>query len=80
MGNDSLCKTIGIGMVRIKMDDGTMRTLSNVQHVPDLNKKLISLGLHDANGNKYTVEGGVMTVSRGVLVLMKARMFENLYI
>ncbi|CAL9078946.1 unnamed protein product, partial [Musa textilis] len=54
------------------MHDGIVRTLTNVRHVPDLKKNLISLGTLEALGCKYTVEGGVMKVSRNAIVVMKA--------
>ena len=50
MGNDSLCKTVSIGTVKIHMHDGIVRTLSDVQHVPNLTKNLISLGTLEING------------------------------
>lgn len=42
MGNDVLCKVIGIGTIKIRMFDGIMRTLGDVRHVPELRKNLIS--------------------------------------
>ena len=36
--------------LKIKMYDGTIKTLSDVRHVPDLKKNLISLGVLDSNG------------------------------
>ena len=42
MGNNVTCKTVGIGSIRIKMYDGIVRTLTNVRHVPELRKNLIS--------------------------------------
>jgi hypothetical protein len=41
--NDHLCKIAGVGIVRIKMHDGIIRTLTGVKHIPDLTKNLISL-------------------------------------
>ncbi|GJX80863.1 retrovirus-related pol polyprotein from transposon TNT 1-94 [Tanacetum coccineum] len=72
MGNDSPCKVVGIGTIRIKMHDGVVRTLSDVRHVPDLKKKLISLGVLDSKGFKYTSKNNVLRVSKGALVVMKA--------
>ena len=80
MGNNAPCKTIGIGTVRIRMADGIVRTLSDVRHVPDLKKNLISLGTLDANGCKFSAEGGVLKVSKGALVVMKARKVGSLYV
>ena len=45
MGNNMACKSVGMGTVRIKMFDGAVRTLTEVRHVPDLRKSLISMGL-----------------------------------
>jgi hypothetical protein len=44
MGNNVACKIVGIGAVRIRMHDGTVKTLKNIRHIPDLKRNLISLG------------------------------------
>lgn len=44
MGNNSTCKIVGVGTIRIKMYDGVVRTLIGVRHNPNLKKNLISLG------------------------------------
>jgi hypothetical protein len=56
MGNNNPCKTIGVGSVKIKMFDGIIRTLTDVRHVPKLKKNLISLGVLDSGGHKFTVK------------------------
>ena len=71
MGNNMTCKVLGIGTMRIKMYDGVVRILSNVRHVPDLRKNLLSLGIFDSQGYKYTSEGGVLRISKGGLVFIK---------
>ncbi|GKB17056.1 transposable element [Tanacetum coccineum] len=63
---------VGIGTIQIRMHDGVVRTLTDVRHVPDLKKNLISLGVFDSKGFKYTSENGVLRVSKGALVVMKA--------
>jgi len=57
IGNNMPYKTIGIGSIKIKMHDGIIRMLSNIQHVPDLKKNLNFLGTLDSNGYKFTAEG-----------------------
>ncbi len=79
MGNDALCKVVGVGSVKMKMFDGMVRTLSDVRHVPGLKKNLISLGILDKNGCKTTLYGGEMRVVRGSLVVMKGKMNGSLY-
>ncbi|PHT67900.1 hypothetical protein T459_27387 [Capsicum annuum] len=79
LGNNVACKIVGTGTVRIKMHDGIVRTLRNIRCVPELKKNLISLGTIESFGCKYTGEGGVLEVSRGGLVVMKARKSGTLY-
>ncbi|GKA46100.1 hypothetical protein Tco_0738896 [Tanacetum coccineum] len=43
MGNNSPCKIVSIRTIRMKMHDGVVGTLTDVRHVPDLKKNLISL-------------------------------------
>jgi len=80
MGNDAQCKVVGIGTVQIKTNDGVVRTLANVRYIPDLKRNLISLGTLESLGCKYSAEGGVLKVSKGYLVLLKANRIGNLYV
>jgi len=80
MRNNMPCKTISIGSIKIRMYDGIVRTLSNVRHVPDLKKNLISLDTLDSNGYKFSTEGRVLRVSKGSLVMMKGKKVDTLYI
>jgi hypothetical protein len=73
MGNDISSKVVGIGSIRIKMFDGTIEILTDVRHVPELRKNLISLGVLDTGGYKTIVQGGVMKVYKGILLVMKEK-------
>eukprot|EP00253_Pinus_taeda_P003620 PITA_03620 len=54
MGNNVSCQNVGMGNIKIKMYDNTVRTLTSVRHVPELKKNLISLGVLDSDGYKFT--------------------------
>lgn len=69
--NNMPCKIIGIGIVRIKMHDGIVKTLTNVRHVPKLKKNLIYLCALNSNRCKCTIEGGVMRVTKCTLMVMR---------
>ena len=73
MGNDALCRVIGMGNIRVKMFYGVIRTLCDVRHVPDLRKNLISLGTLDDNSFNYKSSNEVMKVRKGVLIVMKGQ-------
>ncbi|KAL9270861.1 Retrovirus-related Pol polyprotein from transposon TNT 1-94-like protein [Drosera capensis] len=80
MGNDASCNVIGIGTIRIKMFDGVVRTLSNVRHIPELRKNLISLGTLDSIGCESKTGGGAMRITKGALVVMKgSKVAGNIY-
>ena len=79
MGNDFSCKIDGVGSIQIKMYDGIVIMLKYVRHVPEHRNKLISLGVLDSTSYKCTTQGGVLKVSKGILVVMKAKRIEKLY-
>lgn len=79
MGNDNACKTKGIGSIRLKLHDGSIRVLTDVRYIPDLKKNLISLGTFDAKGYSIIIKGGVLKVVRGALITMKGTRKGNLY-
>ncbi|KAL5788702.1 hypothetical protein ACOSP7_005651 [Xanthoceras sorbifolium] len=69
-----------MGTVKIKMHDGVIRTLTDVRHIPDLKRNLISLSTLDSNGYKFTGGDGVLKVAKGSLIVMKAEKIGKLYI
>ena len=80
MGNDHALEIAGIGTIKIKMHDGTIRTIQEVRHVKGLKKNLLSLGQLDDLGCKTQIENGILKIVRGALVVMKAeKITSNLY-
>ena len=69
MGNGIHCENVGVESIRIKMFDGIVRELTDVRYVPDIKSNLISLGVLDSCGYKYTRQGGALTMSKGNLVI-----------
>ncbi|KAL6210823.1 hypothetical protein ACLB2K_016055 [Fragaria x ananassa] len=76
-GDDSPCRILGIGSVKIKMHDGVVRKLENVRYIPKLRKNLISLGTLDKAGYRYSSKEGRLKVIKGSLVMMKADIQPN---
>ena len=55
-------------------------TFSNVRHVWNLKKNLISLGTLDANGYTYSSSGGKFKICKDLMVIMRGEMLlNNLY-
>ncbi|KAG8475483.1 hypothetical protein CXB51_032327 [Gossypium anomalum] len=63
MGNNASCKIAGVGTIKVKMFDGVIRKLSDMRHIPELKRNLISLGTLDSKGYRYTAESGGFTVT-----------------
>ncbi|KAG8478019.1 hypothetical protein CXB51_027833 [Gossypium anomalum] len=68
MRNNASCKIAGVGTIKVKMFDGVVRTLSDVRHVPELKRNLISLSTLDSKGYRYTAESGGSTVTGDAVV------------
>ena len=71
MGNDIVCKTVGIHNICMRMFDGQIRTLINVQHVSNLTKNLLSLGALKARGYKFSGADGAIKVTKGFVIFSK---------
>ncbi|KAG8499228.1 hypothetical protein CXB51_005739 [Gossypium anomalum] len=81
MGNNASYKIASVGTIKVKMFDGVVRTLSDIRHVPELKRNLISLSTLDSKGYRYTAESGVLKISKGSLVVMKGqRKIAKLYV
>ncbi|KAK5803675.1 hypothetical protein PVK06_031324 [Gossypium arboreum] len=79
MGNDSACKTMGVGTVQLKNHDGSIQVLTDVRYVPSLKKNLISLGALESKGLTITLRDGLLKVVAGQLTVMKGTRRNNLY-
>ncbi|KAA3479755.1 Integrase, catalytic core [Gossypium australe] len=66
-------------LLLVSMTKRIVRTLSNVKHMPNLKKNLVSLGTLDSNGYKIVIESNVLKVSCGALVLMRGQKVGSLY-
>jgi len=71
MGNDIVCKTVGIGNICMRIFDGHVRTLSYVHRVPDLRKNLLSLGALKAQGCKFSGVDKGIKVTKGSMMIFK---------
>ena len=79
IGNDTVCKTVGIDNIRMRMFDGQVRTLTNIRHVPHLKKNPLSLGALKARGYKFFCADGAIKVTKGFMMTLKGEQTANLY-
>ena len=79
MGNDTVCKTVGIGNIRMRIFDGQVRALTNVRYVPDLKKNLLSLGALEPHEYKFSSADGGIKVTKGSMTILKGEQIANLY-
>ena len=74
-----MCKTIGIGNIRMRMFDGQIRTFTNVRHILNLKKNLLLLGAVEAWGYKFSGADGGTKVTRGSMMILKGEQTADLY-
>ncbi|KAH9767149.1 hypothetical protein KPL71_011170 [Citrus sinensis] len=80
MGNNAVCKVIGIGNISLKLHNGTIREVKQVRHVPDLKRNLISLGMLDQVGYSVRLEHGKIEILNGVTLVMKGSRKNGVYV
>jgi len=56
VANDNSCKVVCVKTIKIKMFDGVVRTLSDVHHVPDLRRNLISISALESKGYYHSMK------------------------
>ncbi|WVZ74820.1 hypothetical protein U9M48_022948 [Paspalum notatum var. saurae] len=79
MGNGSAAYVLGTGMVDLKFTLGKIVQLKNVQHVPSMNKNLVSGSLLLRDGFKVVLESNKIVVSRHDLFIGKGYVSGGLF-
>jgi len=70
--NEHTYQIEGISTIRIKLFDEMIRKLKDVRYVPQSQKNLILVGTLEAKGLRGTLREGVLKMSSGSLVILKA--------
>ena len=77
-GDGHTCYIEGIGTIRVKIFDKTVRELHEVRYVPQLKKNLISVRALKAQGLRGIHKLGILKMSSGSLVVLKGIQRNNL--
>lgn len=64
-------RIVGIGFIKIRMFDGTTRTLYGARHAPRLKRNLICLGMLDGLGYFFKSDNGGLRIMKGTELVMK---------
>lgn len=75
LGDNSSCNVASIGTIHFKMKEGAIWKLTNMKHVLDLKKNLISLGYLENQGYNFGrhAKTGILTIAKGQLIIMKGK-------
>jgi len=79
MSDDRLYNMEGIGTVRIKMFDGMVQKLKEVQYVYQLKKILIFVGVLEALSLEVPIRDGILQMIKGSIAILKSVQRNNLY-
>ncbi|GFY93939.1 hypothetical protein Acr_09g0003850 [Actinidia rufa] len=79
MANNTSSRVVGRGSIRFRMTDGRSVTLTEVRHVPNLRKNLISIGMLDSKGCSFEASGGILRVSKGNKKMLWEKKTGGLY-
>ena len=62
LGNNQVCTIHGIGNIRMKLHDESIRVLGEVRFIPEVKRNLISLGMLERRGFGFMSEQGILKV------------------
>ncbi|GFZ17662.1 hypothetical protein Acr_26g0009320 [Actinidia rufa] len=79
MANNTSSRVVGRGSVQFRMADRRSVTLTEVRHVPNLRKNLISIGMLDSKGCSFDVSGGILRVFKGNKEMLWGKKTGGLY-
>ena len=80
MGNDHALEIVGIGFIKVKMNDDVSHIILEIWHVKGLKKNLLSMRQLDDIGYEFHAKKEIIKVIRCALVVMKAeKIIANLY-
>ncbi|CAM8938448.1 unnamed protein product [Rhodiola kirilowii] len=80
MGNNNVCKVMGMGSINLKLTNGKLVTLTKVRYVPGLRRNLISLGALDDSGCSYNAKNGVLAVCKNDRQVLTGNKTGSVYI
>lgn len=69
----------GVGDIKLKLHDGSVKILPEVRYIPSLKRNLISLGMLEARGYGFKSENGELSVTKGENVILKGFRNHSLY-
>ncbi|GFY91080.1 hypothetical protein Acr_07g0012760 [Actinidia rufa] len=79
MVNNTDSRVVGKELVQLRMADGRSVTLTEVRHVPNLRKKLISIRILDSKGCSFDASGGTLRVFKGNKAMLWGGKIGGLY-
>ena len=80
IGNNVVCKIMGIGNISLKLHDRTIRELKQVRYVPELKRNLISLGMLDQMRCSVRIESRELMIVKDSQVVMKGSRINRVFI
>lgn len=79
LGNNQICKIDGVGSIKLRLTDNSIKVLTEVRYIPEVKRNLISLGALEKKGYSFCSSGGIMTVGMRGKMVLKAEMRGSLY-
>lgn len=79
MANNTSSRVVSRGSIWFRMANGRSVTLTEVRHVPNLQKNLISIGMLDSKGCSFDASGGTLRVSKENKEMLWGKKIGGLY-
>ena len=77
LGNGSSYGVARVDSIRLRMYDGSMQTLTDVHHVPNLCRSVVSVGYLEEKDFIFRSDLGMLNVSKGDRIMMRGRRLRS---
>ena len=77
LGDGSSCGVAGVGSIKLRMFDERMRILTDVHHISDLKRSVVSLGYLEEKGCTFRSNLGVLNVFKANRIEMRGRRMRS---
>ena len=66
LGNNHISKIRGVGKVKLRLQDGSIKILTEVRFIPEVKRNLISLGVREKKGFNILMSQGKILVKKSI--------------
>lgn len=79
LGNNEACRIKGVGKLKLRLHDKSIKILTGLRYIPNLKRNLVSLGMLESKGFNFKSEKGILYIQNEKGIVLKGLRKNSLY-